>query len=136
LDFSDYFEKRASVVACHINPTDPECVIIEFENENFAQKLLDTPVIRLHGTNLSLSKVPDHLTSVLPSSIIDRSDEYNNDEIDELLETTGSNCIRQSPAIRNESILPISSPIQQMNDNQQLQTTPVITEPIYIPSPE
>ena len=131
-------------------------------------------MIRLHGTNLSLSKAP-----VLSSSKIVNTKEYNNDEIDELLETIPTtDLVRQSPAIQNEPISPMSPPIQQVNIIQQAQSSPVfhrqpiqqvniiqqvqsspifhrqpiqqtqsspvfhrqpipiVTEPIYVPSPE
>jgi len=80
------------------------------------QKILHTPVIRLHGANLQLSKVPD---TVVSSSTIENTEVgYNNDEIDQLLEATASN-----------SILHVPEPSIQQN-------IPVITEPISIPSPE
>lgn len=104
--FSDYFEKRASVVACHILSTDPKSAIIEFENEKFVAKILDTPTIRLYGANLLLTKVSN---TVLSTS----TNEYNNDQIDQLLEQTVSNPIS---TIRNQSF--------------------PITESIPIPSPE
>ncbi len=126
--FSDYFEKRASVVACHILPTDPKSAIIEFENEKFAQKILDTPVLRLYGANLLLSKIPD---------TIENKEQYNNDEIDQLLESTASNSVLHSPPIQNQPFLQALPSIQQMNINQQnLQSPPIIIEPISIPSPE
>ncbi len=114
--FSDYFDKRATVVACHILSTDPKSAIIEFDNEKSVQQLLEIPVIRLHGANLLLNKVSDTISS---SSIIENTEEYNNDEIDQLLEANSSNSIFHSPpVIRNEPI------------NQQ------VIEPISIPSPE
>jgi hypothetical protein len=68
-----------------------------------------------------LSKVP-----VLSSSTIVNTKEYNNDEIDELLETIPTtDFVRQSPAIQNEPILPMSPPIQQVNTIQQAQLSPI-----------
>lgn len=57
---SDYFDKRASVVAYYTLPDEPTCAIIEFEYEKCLQQLLEIPKIRLHGTDLSLSRVLDH----------------------------------------------------------------------------
>jgi hypothetical protein len=45
------------VIACYI--LNPNCAIIEFENEKFVQKLLDQSVLCLHEVNLSLTKVPE-----------------------------------------------------------------------------
>jgi len=118
---------------------DPKCAIIEFENEKCAQKFLDIPFIRLHGTNLTCSKVPNHFTS----SAMDNHNEgnYNNDEIDQLLETTGPKSVTSSlhslPR-RNEPFLAIPSPVQhvaiQSNSISYCQTPSMITE--SIPSPE
>jgi hypothetical protein len=105
-DFSDYFDKRAAVVTCYIISTNPKCAIIEFEYEKCVKKLLETPVIRLHGMNLSLSKVISQSTPVLTSSAID------NEEIDQLLETTGPKFPLHLPPIRNEPCLPAPTRIE------------------------
>jgi hypothetical protein len=84
--------------------------------------------MHLHGTKLLLSKVPD---TVLSISTVENKGEYNNDEIDQLLEATVS---LPSSAIRNEPILPIPPSIQQTNIH--LPSSTIVTEPISIPSPE
>ncbi|UJR13490.1 hypothetical protein I4U23_000504 [Adineta vaga] len=91
----DYFDKRTHVIACYILPNDSKCAIIEFENEKSVEKLLEMSKIRLYGTNLFLSKVPNHLLSTLSSLINNhrKEDDYTNDEIDHLVETTSSNSI-------------------------------------------
>ena len=68
-----------------------------------------------------MSKVP-----VLASSSIVNTKEYNNEEIDELLETIPTtDLVRRPPAIQNEPILPMSPPIQQLNTIQQVQSSPI-----------
>ena len=86
--FSDYFDKRAHVIACYILPNDRKCAIIEFENEKSVEKLLEISKIRLYGTNLFVNKVPDHL--LLTNNHCKEGD-FTNHETDHLLETTASN---------------------------------------------
>ncbi|CAF1192050.1 unnamed protein product [Adineta steineri] len=117
----DYFEKRASVIACHILSTDPKCAIVQFANDKCTQKFLDISIIRFYETTLSISKVPDHLTSTLLPCTNDKETEvyYNDDEIDELLEATRLNSIH-SLAIQNEPILPLQSIEPMRGDSPEI----------------
>ncbi|CAF1241442.1 unnamed protein product [Rotaria sordida] len=148
----DYFDKRASVVACHILSIDRKRAIIEFENEKFVQKFLDMRFINFNGINLSLNKVSNNLTSVSPSNTtIDNQQQYNNDHPDYLHETTRSNIITSdlthpSPIRQNQTILTDLSTVQQVNSYQQpqqqsistfnCQPSPLVTEPISDSSPD
>ena len=122
--FSDYFDKRAPVIACHILSNNSKCAIIEFNDKKTVRKILDKPNVRLQGTNLSLSKASRHLASLLFSD--DNQDESDDDD-DEI------------KALLPE---PILSPILTQNQSTLIQQqflsivdlTP--SEPILIPSPE
>ncbi|CAF1272781.1 unnamed protein product [Rotaria sp. Silwood1] len=137
----DYFDKRATVVACKIIPNDPKCAIIEFENEKFVQKFLDLHFIYLNGTTLSLNKVSDHFKS----SININQQEYTNDYIDYLLETTQLNLNNSSSTTeQNQTFLSQISTVQQFNCNQQeksisniiSQSSSLLTESIDDSSPD
>ncbi|CAF5057433.1 unnamed protein product [Rotaria sp. Silwood1] len=137
----DYFDKRATVVACKIIPNDPKCAIIEFENEKFVQKFLDLHFIYLNGTTLSLNKVSNHFKS----SININQQEYTNDYIDYLLETTQLNLNNSSSTTeQNQTFLSQISTVQQFNCDQQeksisniiSQSSSLLTESIDDSSPE
>jgi len=125
--FSDYFHKRAPVIACHILSDDSKSAVMEFNDRKTVKKILETPNIRLQGTNLSLSQASRHLASLL--SLTDTDDETDEEEEDDDdIKASSSEHTRHSlPSIeisstRQPFVIPALSP--------------VITEPIHIPSPE
>jgi hypothetical protein len=68
----DYFEQHGSVIGwCILNPN---CGIIEFINENIAEKLLDQPFICLNGVNLSLTKLPKTILSSIENKDNSKTD--------------------------------------------------------------
>jgi hypothetical protein len=119
------------VIACHILFNDFKCAIIEFNDKQTVKKILDTSNIRLQGVNLSLSKASRHLASLLFST-------DNQDESDDEVQTLHSKPILSSLTLQNQSL----SSTRQENIQQQLLSfmnltpSPVIIEPIFIPSSE
>ncbi len=125
--FSDYFHKRAPVIACHILSDDSKSAIMEFNDRKTVKKILETPNIRLQGTNLSLSQASRHLASLLSST--DNNDDADDDDI----KTSPSEHIssrNQLPSIE------LSSIHQQTLSFVKPTSFPIVTEPIFIPSPE
>jgi len=132
INFSEYFHKRAPVIACHILSDDRKCAIMEFNDKQTVRKILDTPNIRLQGINLSLSKASRHLASLL--SIDD-----NKDESDDEVKTLPLEPIHNSLPTQNQSSLFILPTIHQENIQQSfMNPTPssVYMEPILILPPE
>ncbi|CAF0779298.1 unnamed protein product [Rotaria sp. Silwood1] len=146
----DYFHKRAPVIACHILLNDPTCAIIELNDKRTVRKILDTPNIRLQGTNLSLKKASRHLTSLLSSfnNKDDSDDDVDNyDDDTEVKSTVLTQTSVSEPSVnllqaQNQSPLFILPSTHQENIQQQLLSflnllpPSVVTEPISIPSPE
>jgi hypothetical protein len=142
--FSDYFNKRATVVACHILLNDPKYAVIEFNDKDTVKKILDTSSIRLQGASLSVNKMPRHLASLLSSD----QDNNESDDDDDIRATTGSKTsIRESILsplpIQNQLPLLVLPSTDQQNIFQQ-QSMSMINpipsyidmDPILIPSPE
>ncbi|CAF5090242.1 unnamed protein product, partial [Rotaria sp. Silwood1] len=124
----DYFHKRAPVIACHILLNDPTCAIIELNDKRTVRKILDTPNIRLQGTNLSLRKASRHLTSLLSSfnNKDDSDDDVDNYDDDiEVKSTVLTQTSVPEPSVnllqaQNQSHLFILPSTHQENIQQQL----------------
>jgi hypothetical protein len=100
---------------------------MEFNDRKTVKKILETPNIRLQGTNLSLSQASRHLASLLSST--DNNDDADDDDI----KTSPSEHIssrNQLPSIE------LSSIHQQTLSFVKPTSFPIVTEPIFIPSPE
>ncbi|CAF2468184.1 unnamed protein product [Rotaria sp. Silwood2] len=145
----DYFHKRAPVIACLILLNDPKCAVIEFNDKRTVRKILDTPNIRLQGTNLLIRKASRHLASLLSSSN-DKDESDDDDEYDYDTEVKSIIVSKTSvpEPIANPSLVPKQSPLfmllSTLKENIQQQSTsfahplPVSTvnESIFIPAPE
>lgn len=105
---------------------------MEFNDRKTVKKILETPNIRLQGTNLSLSQASRHLASLLSST--DNNDDADDDDI----KTSPSEHI----SVRNQlPSIELSSIHQETIRQQTLSfvkptSFPIVTEPIFIPSPE
>lgn len=79
--FSEYFHKRAPVIACHILSNDPQRAVMEFSDKKTVRKILEIPTISLQGSNLTLHKALHHLLSLLslPGNK-DETDESDDDD--------------------------------------------------------
>jgi hypothetical protein len=123
--FSDYFHKRAPVIACHILSDNSKSAILEFNDKKTVKKILETPNVRLQGINLSLNQASRHLASLLSST--DDKDDTDDDDDD-------YNEIKTSPT----EPIPKSAPVQNQvpSIHQRTLPSPVVTEPILISSPK
>ena len=115
---------------------------MEFNDKKIVQKVLDIPNMRLQGVKLLLSKATRHLASLL--SLNDNNDE--SDDEDEKVQpsivpkTSVLESILASLQARNQS--PVLALPSLYRDNIQQQAfviptqSPIIMEPILIPSPQ
>ena len=121
--FSDYFHKRAPVIACHFLSNHPESAILEFNDKKTMKKILEIPNVRLQGINLSLNQSSRHLASLL-SSTDDKDDTDDDDDYNE---------IKTSP--REHIPKPMSIQNQLPPTPQRTFPPPIVPEPVFIPSP-
>ncbi len=130
--FSDYFHKRAPVIACHILSDDPKSAIVEFNDKKTVRKILETSNVHLQGLNLSLSQASRHLASLLSST------DDNEDTDDDYSE------IKTSPSEHIPSSVPVRPSIERSSTHPEIihqqklssvQPIPSL-EPIFISSPE
>ncbi|CAF0815671.1 unnamed protein product [Rotaria sordida] len=152
----DYFHRRAPVIACYILLNDPTCAVMEFNDKKTVKKILDTPNIRLQGTNLLIRKASRHLASLLFSSTNkdesddDDDDDHGNNNNDNNIEvkstvvskTSFPEPIVNSLGVQNQLSLFTLPTTHQENIQQQLLSflnaipSSIVKEPTFIPSPE
>jgi hypothetical protein len=134
--FREYFHKRAPIIACHILSDHSKSAIIEFNDTKTVRKILDTPNVRLQGANLSLSKAPRHLASLLSSADNeDESDDDDDDEVKTLLSEPILNPIRTQT---QSALFPLPTSHTKNTQQQSLSLVKSTSSPtvILIPSPE
>jgi hypothetical protein len=114
---------------------------MEFNDKKIVKKILDTPNVRLQGANLVLSKATRHLVSLL--SLNDNNDETDDDEEVQTIivsKTAIPESILTPLQPQNQSpLFVLPSPYQESSQQQSFiipTSSPIVIEPILIPSPE
>ena len=137
IGFSNYFHKRAPVIACRILSDHSKSAILEFDDQKTVRKILETPNVRLQGINLSLRQSSRHLDSLLSSTTDNHSE--TDEDVDE---------IKTSPVEYNSRSFQVQHqplPVEFLTNHREnirqellpfVRPSPsFVTESILIPSP-